>query len=60
MGVPLKKVIQWVKCILSFRGFLPIELKLMWVPHFWEERSDSFRGKKKYSEVKAQPLDSLK
>ena len=45
--VPLtKKIIQRVKIMPNFKGFLFIGSKLMWAPHLWEERSDSFRRKK--------------
>ena len=30
----------------NFKYFLSIELKYMWAPHLWEEKSDSFKEKK--------------
>ena len=41
---PTKKMIQWVKNMLKFRGFLSIGSKHMWVPLLGEEESDSFMG----------------
>ena len=51
---PIKKIIQQVKNLPNFIYFLSIGSKIMWVPHIWEERSDSFRRKKiNLSEISA-------
>ena len=41
-----KKMIQWVKKLPNFSGFLSIGSKLICAPHIWEEERDSFRGEK--------------
>ena len=43
---PIKKMIKWEKNIINFRGVLSVRSKPMWIPHLWEDGSDSFRGKK--------------